>query len=176
MSKSTPSKKLLVCAPSNAAVDELVMRFKEGIKTISGKIQPISVIRLGRSDAINTNVLDVTLDELVNAKLNQTGQKKNGEERDLQSYFTEHKETSTKFTEIRQRIDQCRARGEPVSTELEREFDLLKRKKAQLSQAIDNARDKNHSAARNAELTRRRIQQEIIDGAHVICAPLARLK
>ncbi|GBF63625.1 helicase [Trichophyton mentagrophytes] len=171
--KSGPSKKLLVCAPSNAAVDELVMRFKEGVKTLNGKTQPISVIRLGRSDAINANVLDVTLDELVNAKLNQSGQTKNGEERDLQSYFNEHKETSAKFIEIRQRIDQCRARAEPVSNELEREFDLLKRKKAQLSQAIDNARDKNHAAARNAELTRRRIQQEIIDGAHVICSTLS---
>ncbi|EGE06473.1 tRNA-splicing endonuclease [Trichophyton equinum CBS 127.97] len=171
--KSGPSKKLLVCAPSNAAVDELVMRFKEGVKTLNGKTQPISVIRLGRSDAINANVLDVTLDELVNAKLNQSGQTKNGEERDLQSYFNEHKETSAKFIEIRQRIDQCRARVEPVSNELEREFDLLKRKKAQLSQAIDNARDKNHAAARNAELTRRRIQQETIDGAHVICSTLS---
>ena len=32
-------KKLLVCAPSNAAVDELVMRFKDGIKTLNGESQ-----------------------------------------------------------------------------------------------------------------------------------------
>ena len=31
------SKKILVCAPSNAAVDELVMRFKAGIKLMTGK-------------------------------------------------------------------------------------------------------------------------------------------
>ncbi|WEW56764.1 DEAD-box type RNA helicase [Emydomyces testavorans] len=168
----TLAKKLLVCAPSNAAVDELVMRFKEGVKTLQGKAQKISVIRLGRSDAINANVLDVTLDELVNARLSQMGQK-NGNERDLQSLYTEHKETSNKFNEARERLDQCRAKGQAVPPELDKEFDLLKRKKAQLSQAIDSSRDKNQAAARNAELTRRKVQQEIIDGAHVICATLS---
>ncbi|KMP02865.1 DNA-binding protein SMUBP-2 [Coccidioides immitis RMSCC 2394] len=168
----TLAKKLLVCAPSNAAVDELVMRFKEGVKTLQGRAQKISVLRLGRSDAINTNVLDVTLDERVNAKLSEIGQK-NGSERDLQSLYTEHKDTSNKFNEIRERMDQCRAKAQALPAELEREFDLLKKKKAQLSQAIDSARDKNQAAARNAELTRRKIQQEIIDEAHVICATLS---
>ncbi|KAL4890709.1 SEN1 N terminal-domain-containing protein [Aspergillus ambiguus] len=170
--RTTTSKKLLVCAPSNAAVDELVMRFKNGVKTIQGREEKLSVIRLGRSDAINTNVLDVTLDELVNARMNQSSRKETGE-RDLQKIYTEHKAADTAFKETRARIDQCRAQGLPVPAELEREFDLLKKKKTQLSQEIDNARDKNHSAARDADLTRRRIQQEIIDGAHVICATLS---
>ncbi|EAU32629.1 conserved hypothetical protein [Aspergillus terreus NIH2624] len=170
--RTTTSKKLLVCAPSNAAVDELVMRFKNGVKTIQGREEKLSVIRLGRSDAINTNVLDVTLDELVNARMSQTSRKETGE-RDLQQIYTEHKAADTAFKETRARIDQCRAQGLPVPAELEREFDLLKKKKTQLSQEIDNARDKNHSAARDADLNRRRIQQEIIDGAHVICATLS---
>ncbi|KAL5341512.1 SEN1 N terminal-domain-containing protein [Aspergillus crustosus] len=166
------SKKLLVCAPSNAAVDELVMRFKDGIKTLHGRSEKLSVIRLGRSDAINTNVLDVTLDELVNAKLNQTSRKESGET-DMQKIYSQHKETDTLFKETRSRMDQCRAQKLPVPHELEREFDILKKKRTQLSQQIDNARDQNHSSARNADLNRRRIQQEIIDGAHVICATLS---
>ncbi|KAE8349387.1 SEN1 N terminal-domain-containing protein [Aspergillus coremiiformis] len=170
--RTTTSKKLLVCAPSNAAVDELVMRFKQGVKTIHGRHEKLSVIRLGRSDAINTNVLDVTLDELVNARANQTSRKDSGE-RDLQKIYMEHKAADTAFKETRSKLDQCRAQGLPVPVELEREFELLKKKKTQLSQEIDNARDKNHSAARDADLTRRRIQQEIIDGAHVICATLS---
>jgi senataxin len=148
------------------------MRLKDGVKTLRGDKEKISVIRLGRSDAINTNVLDVTLDELVNAKLTQTV-KKNNEERDLQSYYAEHKETANKFNEVREKLDLMRAQAQPVPHELEREFELLKRKKAQLSQTIDNVRDKNQTAARDADLVRRRIQQEIIDGAHVICATLS---
>ncbi|ODM14373.1 hypothetical protein SI65_10208 [Aspergillus cristatus] len=170
--RSSTAKKLLVCAPSNAAVDELVMRFKEGVKTVNGRNEKLSVIRLGRSDAINTNVLDVTLDELVNARLGQNNRKDAGE-RDLQKIYMEHKAADTSFKEVRARMDQCRAQGLPLPAELEREFDLLKKKKTQLSQEIDSARDKNHSAARDADLTRRRIQQEIIDGAHVICATLS---
>ncbi|PIG79936.1 tRNA-splicing endonuclease [Aspergillus arachidicola] len=170
--RTTTSKKLLVCAPSNAAVDELVMRFKAGVKTIQGRHEKLSVIRLGRSDAINTNVLDVTLDELVNARLSQTSRKDSGE-RDLQKIYMEHKAADTAFKETRSKLDQCRAQGLPVPAELEREFELLKKKKTALSQEIDNARDKNHSAARDADLNRRKIQQEIIDGAHVICATLS---
>ncbi|PYH97717.1 hypothetical protein BO71DRAFT_406762 [Aspergillus ellipticus CBS 707.79] len=166
------SKKLLVCAPSNAAVDELVMRFKDGVKTIHGRQEKLSVIRLGRSDAINTNVLDVTLDELVNGRLNETSRKDTGE-RDMQKIYMEHKAADTAFKDTRFKMDQCRAQGLPVPAELEREFDIWKKKKTQLSQEIDNARDKNHTAARDAELNRRRIQQEIIDGAHVICATLS---
>ncbi|KAL3449256.1 SEN1 N terminal-domain-containing protein [Aspergillus insuetus] len=169
--RATTSKKLLVCAPSNAAVDELVMRFKEGVRTIHGRNEKLSVIRLGRSDAINTNVLDVTLDELVNARLSGSSRKEG--EVDLQKIYMEHKAADTAFKETRSKMDQCRAQGLPVPQELEREFDLLKKKKTQLSQQIDNARDKNHSAARDADLNRRRIQQEIINGAHVICATLS---
>ncbi|KAF9886264.1 DEAD-box type RNA helicase [Aspergillus nanangensis] len=170
--RTTTSKKLLVCAPSNAAVDELVMRFKDGVKTVQGREEKLSVIRLGRSDAINSNVLDVTLDELVNARMSQSTRKETGE-RDLQKIYTDHKAADTAFKEVRERMDQSRAQGLPVPAELEREFDLLKKKRAQLSQEIDNARDKNHTAARDADLNRRRIQQEIIDGAHVICATLS---
>ncbi|KAI9368140.1 SEN1 N terminal-domain-containing protein [Aspergillus egyptiacus] len=169
--RTTTSKKLLVCAPSNAAVDELVMRFKEGVKTIHGRHEKLSVIRLGRSDAINTNVLDVTLDELVNSRLQNTS--KESGQLDLQKIYMEHKAADTALKETLVKMDQCRAQSLPVPQELQREFDLLKKKKTQLSQQIDNARDKNHTAARDADLNRRRIQQEIIDGAHVICATLS---
>jgi senataxin len=50
-----------VCTPSNAAVDELVMRLKQGVKTLRGEYHKLSIVRLGRSDAINTSVIDVTL-------------------------------------------------------------------------------------------------------------------
>ncbi|KGY14769.1 hypothetical protein PABG_12363 [Paracoccidioides brasiliensis Pb03] len=166
------SKKLLVCAPSNAAVDELVMRFKQGVISTDGHKREISVVRLGRSDAINSNVIDVTLDELVNEKLSGTA-RKSGNEKDLQTFYLEHKDACTQFNGVRERIDQCRAKSERVPEELEREFDLLKRKKAQLSQAIDDARDSNLVAARNADLLRRKIQQNILEDAHVLCATLS---
>jgi senataxin len=71
-----PKKKLLICAPSNAAVDELVLRLKEGIQPLNGPRQKINVIRIGRSDAINASVKDVMLDELVRVKLEGTSGEK----------------------------------------------------------------------------------------------------
>ncbi len=167
------SKKLLVCAPSNAAVDELVMRFKQGIKTAEGNSQTLSVIRLGRSDAINTNVLDVTLEELVNAKLNVASGKKNGAGDEIHKIMMEHKSTSDQLHTLRTVVDGLKASGKPVSAEQDREFEVLKRKKQQLSNQIDLARDSGDTAARDAEMSRRRMQQEILDGAHVICATLS---
>ena len=167
------TKKLLVCAPSNAAVDELVMRFKQGIKTIEGNPQTLSVIRLGRSDAINANVLDVTLEELVNAKLNVASGKKTSAGDEIHKFMVEHKSTSDQLHTLRTVVDGLKASGKPVSEEQNREFEVLKRKKQQLSNQIDLARDSGDTAARDAEMSRRRVQQEILDGAHVICATLS---
>ena len=165
-------KKVLICAPSNAAVDELVMRFKSGVKTRNGTTELLSVVRLGRSDAINANVKDVTLEELVNARLNLSAPKDSGE-RDINDIMMEHKAISAEVHAARLRIDECRSQGQPVKPEREIHFDALKRKKAQLSLQIDNARDRAKTASRDAELNRKRMQQEILDSAHVLCATLS---
>lgn len=169
--RNTISKKLLLCAPSNAAVDELVMRLKDGVKTTNGRQEKVSVLRLGRSDAINTKVLDVTLDEMVSARLNQDPGK--GDNVDMQKLYEEHKQTDTFFKELRGRLDEARAKGLPPPEELEREFELMKKKRSQLSTSIDKARDQNHTFARNADMRKRRIQEEIINDSHVICTTLS---
>ena len=172
-STASISKKLLVCAPSNAAVDELVMRFKQGVKTVDGTFHNISVVRLGRSDAINSNVKDVTLEELVNTKLNVSCGKKTSTGEDIQKIFMEHKTTSDELHAARSHLDEINSKSQRVPPELQRDIELLKRKKQQLSTKIDIARDSGNTAARDTEISRRRIQQEILDNSHVICATLS---
>ncbi|KAJ5101194.1 hypothetical protein N7456_007246 [Penicillium angulare] len=169
--RAPASRKILVCAPSNAAVDELVMRLKSGVKTIHGHEEKISVVRLGRSEAINANVLDVTLDEMVNARLNK--EPALGNPGDMQKLYDEHKKTDTSFKAIRTNLDEIRAKGLPPPAELEREFEYLKKHRAHLSAEIDKRRDQNQSLTRNAELQKRQVQREIIEGAHVICTTLS---
>jgi len=149
------------------------MRFKEGVKTADGTLQKLSVIRLGRSDAINANVLDVTLDELVNAKLNLASGKKNSAGDDIHKTMMAHKATSEEITTLRTQMDELKASGKPVSSDQDRQFELLKRKKQQLSNQIDTARDGGDVAARDAELSKRRVRQDILNNAHVICATLS---
>ena len=167
------AKKLLVCAPSNAAVDELVMRFKQGVKTTNGAHEKLNIVRLGRSDAVNTNVLDVTLEELVNAKLNLAGGKKKVAGDEIQKIMAAHKAACEEYNGLRNMTDALKAEGKPVTPEQNREFEVLKRKKTQLSSQIDQARDSGDTVARDAEISRRLVQQEVLDNSHVICATLS---
>ncbi|KAK5083048.1 DEAD-box type RNA helicase [Lithohypha guttulata] len=166
------TKKILVAAPSNAAVDELVMRFKDGIKVPGGHVQKINVVRLGRSEAINTAVKDVTLEELVNARLSENVGT-NGNREDIHTVMMEHKKASDDMVELRQKMDATRQKGEQVSPADDQLQDGLRRKKTALSAKIDQMREQQNSANRDADINRRRIQQEILDSAHVLCATLS---
>lgn len=167
-----PPKKLMVCAPSNAAVDELVMRFKEGVRTLSGAHKKINVVRIGRSDAINTQVTDVTLDELVNARLNINPEKNGDDKAKSQAIFQEHKAVSEKLNEVRDQIDGGTVKGDAAS-KLQNEFNNLRRRKQQLGSQIDDIKDQEKSKGRQAELNRIKVQQSILDESHIICATLS---
>jgi senataxin len=165
------AKKLLVCAPSNAAVDELVMRFKHGIKTLNGDERKLNIVRLGRGDAINANVQDVTLEKLVSKKLGvSTSTEKDREA--TQKLFTDHKQTSEQLRMAQDHMASGEIKG-PDATKLQDEIHALRRLKASLGTKIDNAKDAEKLAGRNAELNRRRAQQQVLDEAHVICATLS---
>ena len=165
------AKKILVCAPSNAAVDELVMRFKAGVKMTTGATEQLSVVRLGRSDAINSAVKDVTLEELVNARLSTAAPKEPTE--DIHIVMMEHKETSEKLNQMYNQFAETRGRGQPVKATDEKELEFLKRKRTTLSEKIDKLRDRQNTASRDAELNRKRMQQMILDSAHILCATLS---
>src|ERR1700729_2308657 len=61
-----PSKKILLCAPSNAAIDEVAHRIKE---SWTGSGSPLKVVRIGNDKSINISVKDISLDHLVEQKL-----------------------------------------------------------------------------------------------------------
>lgn len=167
------AKKILVCAPSNAAVDELVMRFKDGVKMQNGKTEKLNVVRFGRSDAINAAVRDVTLEELVNARLNETMGINENDKENIHDVMMEHKSASDEMIELRRKMDETRQQGGQPSTADEHLLDGLRRKKTTLSSKIDQLREKQNSASRDADINRRRIQQAILDSAHVLCATLS---
>ncbi|KAL9108897.1 MAG: hypothetical protein Q9227_006428 [Pyrenula ochraceoflavens] len=173
-SNSAPptAKKILVCAPSNAAVDELVMRFRRGVTTLDGTLQKIGVVRLGRSDAINAQVKDLTLEELVNARIEATAPQAK-DQKPLHEIMMEHQDASNKLISVRSKMDNTRKQGESVTAQDEREFDLWKKKKADLGKVIDERREKENSSTRDADLARRRIQQEILAAADIVCATLS---
>ncbi|KAH9224799.1 SEN1 N terminal-domain-containing protein [Leptodontidium sp. 2 PMI_412] len=173
-SNTAMKKKLLICAPSNAAVDELVARLMEGIQPLNGPRQKINVIRIGRSDAINDAVKEVMLDELVKKKLEGDDGEKNKllNERDKL-----HKDAATikeRLNVIRPQMDEAhKLNDSQKERDLRREFDDLKRKQASIGAKIDEDKQSGNTFTRQNEINRRRFQQEIIDGAHVLCATLS---
>ncbi|KAK3696024.1 DEAD-box type RNA helicase [Vermiconidia calcicola] len=166
-----PPRKLLVCAPSNAAVDELVMRLKDGVKTKSGKQHQLNVVRIGRSEAINSQVLDVTMDELVAKRLGNRENDQRLRERNAE-LFKEHSKVSAIYKELFAKKDSGQVKGKELS-ELEADIAVTRRKKNELGVRIDNAKDAERNAGREVELNKKRAQQAILDDAHVICATLS---
>ncbi|KAK0633290.1 SEN1 N terminal-domain-containing protein [Immersiella caudata] len=166
------AKKLLVCAPSNAAVDELVLRLKQGVKTSNGSFHKIDVLRLGRSDAINTAVRDVTLDELVKARMDEILNK--NEPSDREKLHKEAGELKQKYEELRPQLEAARASEDrPLTMKLQREWDELKRRRAHIGARIDADKSSGNTFQRETEIKRRQIQQEILDKSQVLCATLS---
>lgn len=173
-SAQPPKKKLLICAPSNAAVDELVVRLKEGIQPLKGPRQKINVIRLGRSDAINANVKDVMLDELVRIKLEGDESARNKIQSDRDKLHQEAAKIKESLNAVRSQLDTARGTGDkPTEQRLQREFDGLKRSQGHIGAKIDADKESGNTITRQNEINRRRYQQEILDGAHVLCATLS---
>lgn len=165
------SRKLLVCAPSNAAVDELVMRLKAGVKTKSGKSYPLNVVRIGRSDAINASVRDVTMEELVNKQLGGSDKDQNMRQKNAEIY-KEHEKVSAELRELYQKRDTGEVKGQE-RTELDSAIVTVRRRKNDLGIRIDNSKDQERQAGRENDLNRKKAQQAVLDNAHVICATLS---
>nr|POE59118.1 helicase sen1 [Quercus suber] len=172
--KNVPSdvapRKLLVCAPSNAAVDEIVMRLKGGVKTKDGRQHQINIVRIGRSDAINSQVQDVTMDELVARRMGSNTD--DGTRQNSQHIFNEHKRVSDELNVLMQKKNSGEVKGKDESA-LQQQITAIRKRKSNLSAAIDNVKDKERDAGREAELNRKRAQQAVLNDAHVICATLS---
>ncbi|KAM0712205.1 hypothetical protein Q7P37_011299 [Cladosporium fusiforme] len=165
------SKKLLVCAPSNAAVDELVMRLKAGVKTKNGKEYPLNVVRIGRSDAINSTVKDVTMDELVAKQLGGSEQDNTQRQKNAELY-KEHEKVSAELRDLYSKRDAGETNG-TERTELDSAIVAVRRRKNDLGIRIDNSKDQERQAGRENELNRKKAMQAVLDKAHVICATLS---
>ncbi|CAK3898048.1 Hypothetical predicted protein [Lecanosticta acicola] len=176
-SEDTAPKKLMVCAPSNAAIDEIVIRLKDGIKTKDGKEHKINVVRIGKSDAINAKVQDVTMDELV-AKKQGSGNEKDQKAREQSSeVFRKHKEISDQLKEL-YNIRDAHEKGEhdmvaSARKKLDDDIVLAKKEKTRLGQQIDRLKDQEREAGREQEMNTKRARQAVLDEAHVICATLS---
>ncbi|KAJ3098639.1 DEAD-box type RNA helicase [Physocladia obscura] len=69
VSATTKKNRLLICAPSNAACDEIVRRLKKGILNAQGKEFNPKIVRLGGSESIGVDIRDLTIEALIKQQL-----------------------------------------------------------------------------------------------------------
>ncbi|KAJ3097927.1 DEAD-box type RNA helicase [Phlyctochytrium planicorne] len=63
------ANKMMLCAPSNAACDELILRLRLGVHSIHGEKMSPKIIRLGSLDSIKEEVQEFSFDHQVNLRL-----------------------------------------------------------------------------------------------------------
>ncbi|KAH7909030.1 SEN1 N terminal-domain-containing protein [Hygrophoropsis aurantiaca] len=169
-----PVKKILLCAPSNAAIDEVASRLKEGYRGPDRKGTVPKVVRVGAEKAVTINVKDVSLDYLVEQKINS------------ESLKDPSKEAANEVAVLRVEIESVkRAKQEKLeelatvhdnyarTIALEEEIKKLNSRRMTLTQQFDRLKDKQKSDSRTMDAVRRRFRMEILQEADVICSTLS---
>ncbi|TDL22217.1 hypothetical protein BD410DRAFT_898486 [Rickenella mellea] len=174
-SERQPPRKVLVCAPSNAAIDELAKRLVEGVRDSNGvRIVP-KVVRIGADTSMNISVRDISLDSLVELKLNSKdndikGTKPTGTEiavlrTEIETVKRLKQQKQEELANIHDNASKCMA--------LEKEIERLNSKRMTLSQQVDQLRDKQRSDTRALDAARRKFRHEVLNEADVICGTLS---
>jgi senataxin len=166
------SRKALVCAPSNAAIDELAKRLRDGSLKNGGANTVPSVVRLGAESAINVSVKDISLDQLVAERLSKssTGSGQVGTEvTGLRSELARVKE----MRETKQAEVQASQGNTQRLLQLEKELRELTSKRIELSARLTAATDKSKDAARAVDSAKRKARLDILNEADIICCTLS---
>ncbi|KAF5385735.1 hypothetical protein D9757_005459 [Collybiopsis confluens] len=159
-------RKILLCAPSNAAIDEIVYRLKE-------KYQSLKVVRTGAAQAIGSSVKDVSLDALVENKLGGGGQQESSETAKETVAARQEFQTAKQLRLDKiQELQKLRDSGARLNS-IEAEVKQLSIKTAALRQRLDTLRDRHTSQSRTMDTARRRARDEVLREADVICSTLS---
>lgn len=165
-----PPKKILLCAPSNAAIDEVAYRLKE---SRTGSASPIKVVRVGTEKSITISVKDISLDYLVEQKLNggQSGSMKDaGDEiASVRAEIESVKRLKQLKLEELSTIHDNTARAFALEDEIKK----LNSRRMALSQQFDKLKDKRKHESRSLDATRRKFRSEVLQEADVICSTLS---
>ncbi|KAJ7095873.1 SEN1 N terminal-domain-containing protein [Mycena belliarum] len=158
---------ILICAPSNAAIDEIAHRLRDSDAfTTKG----YNIVRLGAVRSMNQNIVDISLDHLVDNKLDLGKDTGAGSELaalrvDLETVKTQRKEKIIELDSISDNSARL--------TLLQDEITRLNSKRTSLSKRYDEVKDKQIKESRGLDMSRRAIRLQVLQSAHVICATLS---
>ncbi|KAJ7175856.1 SEN1 N terminal-domain-containing protein [Mycena filopes] len=156
---------ILICAPSNAAIDEIAHRIRD-----SEAFKDRNIVRLGSTKSMNQNVADISLDQLVDNKMDLSKTTDSGAE--LARLRTDLDAVKTQRQEIVQELDSIHDNSARV-TVLGDKLSRLASERQRLQQRYNEVKDNRVKESRGRESSRRALRGQILQGAHVICATLS---
>lgn len=170
-----PVQKILLCAPSNAAIDEVASRLKEGYRGAEKRGNPIKVVRIGSDKAIDISVRDIALDYLVEQKMNGENVPGSSDDAGKQQIALLRQEIESVKRAKQQKLEELGAVQNNTARILtiEEEIKKLNSRRMALTQQFDRLKDKQKSDYRTMDAVRRRFRLEVMQEADVICATLA---
>ncbi|KIJ54640.1 hypothetical protein M422DRAFT_220966 [Sphaerobolus stellatus SS14] len=167
-----PSLKILVCAPSNAAIDEVAKRLRDGVRTSDGKIVVPNVVRVGAEEAINVSVRDISLDHLVDDKLSDNQKSNDSGKMRLVSLRAEMDAlVATRNSKLQEmtNIEHNTSRLEAIQQEVK----SLNAKRFELGRKLNNLKDQQVNNRRTLDAARRKCRIDVLQDADVICSTLS---
>jgi len=168
------TKKILLCAPSNAAIDEIANRLKEGISGAGRRSVIPKVVRVGTDKAINVSVKDISLDNLVDQKLDSSQSARGGS-----------KDSASDIARLRSELETVRQSRQQKQAELallhdvtkgaalEEDIKRLNYRRVTIIQKLDRLRDQQKSDNRTLDAVRRKFRMDVLAEADVICSTLS---
>ncbi|KAI7863339.1 P-loop containing nucleoside triphosphate hydrolase protein [Spinellus fusiger] len=166
--------KILVCAPSNAAVDEIAKRLKDGIKTVDTIIRP-NIVRIGVADSVNASVKEFVLDRLIEKELgagvdDQMSNKAWSQRRDKLN--DELRKLQLDLEQLDRDTSDTKRDPVKMATLRDQRKGLLSKRdeiKVQIKAAYEDQKD----FTREMEVSKIRARQKVFSQADVVCATLS---
>lgn len=169
--QSGKARRILLCAPSNAAVDELVLRLKRGVYNQSNQKFVPDIVRIGRSEAVNSSVRDVTLEEIVERELGALDSKSSNNPENLRE---QQANVTGRLSFLKKTVEE---RGTNLSEdELVKTQDEIRECIKQLKEfrrQQDIRREEMVKETRMRDFSRRQIQDQKLESAQIVCATLS---
>ncbi|PRT54669.1 Helicase SEN1 [Wickerhamiella sorbophila] len=162
-------KRLLICAPSNAAVDEIVLRLKLGITLGTGQKFLPKIVRLGRKEVINPEVREFSLEMLVEKSMYSIA---SAPDEELKSKLTS---LTTERTELEEKL-KCRDNDgldQDAVVKLHDKLEQCGRTIQEYSRLLSQQRRQLKEERIRKEAEYKRLQSEYLTNAQVICCTLS---
>ncbi len=167
-----PVPKVLICAPSNAAIDEVAKRIKEGVWNSAGKSVTPQVVRVGADASVNIAVKDISLDALVEQRLATRPESQRQEKSERQSVLQEIQTLKEQRKRKQEQIGAAAGNSARV-LQLEQEIKEVNAKRMTLSARVNELREQGTNAQRALDTVRRKAKIDILNEADVICCTLS---